>query len=446
MSVMGHAARALAAALMCAGVVGARAAAAAPFLPGDVFTSINYGRVQHWNGDGVLLDTLDAGGSSFWAIALAGCAFDAAGNLYAGWNNKEVRRMSGPLDPHVITPWGIRGVEPSLIEFDQAGNAYVSAGRFIIRHNALGSPDGAFVLEGNLVVGLDLAPDDCTLFYTALLDAAVHRFDVCRNEALPDFSSKTTTPAVELALTVRLLGDGGALLTTGADIVRLDAGGRMVQSYDAPDTDGWMPLGLDPNGSSFWAGDAYSGRFYRFDIGSGVVERGPFETGAGHSLGRDFTALCVFGAESPTPSWTTTIATSTTTTTLSGATANRVPDCSTAVADQLRRRKGGRLVPVRIRGVTDPEGTRVRVHVTAVREDGPVTRAACPGPRVVGKRIAWLRTARAGEGNERTYRLWFRAKDRRGGVCRGSLQVCVPAPGRPACIASARVESASPCP
>jgi hypothetical protein len=423
-------------------------AAAAPFLPGDVFTSINYGRVQHWSGEGELLETLDAGGSSYFSVAIAGCTFDAAGNLFFAWNNRAVRRVSGPADPHEITPWGIAdGTEPTTVEFDHAGNAYVSMGRYVLRYNEAASPDGAFVVD-QMIVSIDLAPDDCTMLYTRLIDATVYRRDVCRNEPLPAFASRDTATSdeLELALTVRLLGDGSALVTTGKNIVRLDAGGHVIQSYDVPGEDSWMPLGLDPNGSSFWAGDANSGRFYRFDIGSGAVERGPLDTGAGHSLGRDFTGICVFGADSAVPSWTTTttVATSSSTTTMPAPSANPAPDCSTATAELLRRRRRSRrLAPVRIRGIVDPDGDRVRVRVTAARVDGSVG-DACPAARGAGKRIAWLRTAAAD--GERVYRLSFRARDRHGAACRGSLQVCVPPPGRVACRESAGISPASPCP
>src|SRR3989344_3514419 len=71
------------------------------------------------------------------------------------------------------------------------------------------------------------------------------------------------------------------------DIQRYDAAG--VQTYDVAGEDGWFALNLDPNGTSFWAGDFGTNNFYRFGIASGLVEVGPIASG-GSLFG-----LCVKG-------------------------------------------------------------------------------------------------------------------------------------------------------
>src|SRR5207249_2252908 len=82
------------------------------------------------------------------------------------------------------------------------------------------------------------------------------------------------------------------------DIKRVSSAGTVVQTYDASGEDDWEALTLDPNGASFWAGDASSHHFYRFNINTGAREVGPLT--AGSSLG----GICVdggFSAAQPQP-------------------------------------------------------------------------------------------------------------------------------------------------
>jgi hypothetical protein len=57
---------------------------------------------------------------------------------------------------------------------------------------------------------------------------------------------------------VRILTDGrgDVLVADKKNIKRVKAGGSVVKTYDASGQDDWEALSLDPNGSSFWAGDA----------------------------------------------------------------------------------------------------------------------------------------------------------------------------------------------
>jgi hypothetical protein len=89
-----------------------------------------------------------------------------------------------------------------------------------------------------------------------------------------------------------------------------------------------------------------------------------------------------------------------------------------------------RMVPVGILGVTDPDGDPIRIVVTGVTQDEPISRigrgAACRDASIAGGQ-ARLRAERAGGGNGRVYRISVRAEDGRGGACEGSVAVCVPA-------------------
>ena len=144
------------------------------------------------------------------------------------------------------------------------------------------------------------------MFYTSQ-GRRILRYDIGADVQLPDFAALSGAVPPFDALALRLLppGDGssGLLLTDLADIKRLSGAAAVVQTYDAPGEDGWTALDLDPNGTSFWAGGAFSGNVYRFNITTGAIEIGPIHacSGGGQCLG----GLCVRKAAvlsvSPTP-------------------------------------------------------------------------------------------------------------------------------------------------
>ncbi|HEX7180397.1 MAG TPA: SBBP repeat-containing protein [Thermoanaerobaculia bacterium] len=111
---------------------------------------------------------------------------------------------------------------------------------------------------------------------------------------------------------------------------------------------------------------------------------------------------------------------------------NRPPDCSAAFASPARLwPPNGNLVPVSIRGVTNPDGDPVTLAVTAVRQDEPLTRRGSPDATGLGSATARLRASRQGGRDGRVYHLAFEANDGQGGTCTGRVTVCVPHDQRP---------------
>ena len=100
-------------------------------------------------------------------------------------------------------------------------------------------------------------------------------FDVCTNTQGPDFA--TGLPG-SIAYAHRILPDAGELVADTESIVRLDAGGSVVQTYDIPGEDSWFALNLDPDGTSFWSADFLTSNVYHFDIATGLM-LGSFSTG-----------------------------------------------------------------------------------------------------------------------------------------------------------------------
>ncbi|HWN43870.1 MAG TPA: hypothetical protein VNW71_16720 [Thermoanaerobaculia bacterium] len=130
-----------------------------------------------------------------------------------------------------------------------------------------------------------------------------------------------------------------------------------------------------------------------------------------------------------------------------GAT-NQAPDCSAATADPaLIWPPNGKMVPVFVTGVTDPDGDPVTVRITAIHQDEPLA-GNDPDATGLGTAIATVRASRSGAGDGRAYRLKFQATDPAGLTCNGEVMVCVPHSKKSAACGDGgtTVESTSPRP
>lgn len=258
------------------------------FAPGDLVVSFEAGPVQWRNPDGALKGVLQ----NQILGPMEGMRFDAAGNLYvAHWCGDQFCRTG-----NTIERFNTNGVSqgsfgsgyncnPHAIAFDAAGNAYV--GQADCTGNVL-----QFAASGDLVAAysvapenrgsfwIDLAPDNCTLFYTSW-GPNVKRFNVCTNTQLADFN-QVPLPGGETH-GLRILPDGGVLVSSGAVIARLDAAGALVQTYTLPTGEAQYWAGLDLVGDgTFWAANYYASLWfdanvYRFDLATGAI-RGRFNT------------------------------------------------------------------------------------------------------------------------------------------------------------------------
>lgn len=158
---------------------------------------------------------------------------------------------------------------PAGISFDRTGNAYIVAGARITKLSPSGTPIASFVVPYEppaIVRGLDLASDQCTMFYTAG-GKRVFRYDVCNGMPLPDLSSDV--PGDYGPNKLRILPDGGVLVTNERTVLRLSESGEVTQVYDLSGEDGWRAIALDVDHTSFWAtsGD----EAFKFDIESGAL-------------------------------------------------------------------------------------------------------------------------------------------------------------------------------
>ncbi len=229
-----------------------------------LFVGIGGGQVARFSRSGNPQPALNSnqGGS------ITGMAFDAVENLYStDFTADTVSRFSGNG-----TPMGTFGsgynCKPESMVFDQAGNAYVGqtgCSHALLKFDAYGNLEAAYSVtteqEGS--DWIDLAPDQCTIYYTSQ-GASVLRYNVCTKQQLSPFATGLNT-----ALAVKILPDGSVLVADKQDIVRFDSAGRKIMTYNASGESCWVGLALDSDNASFWATDYCSSDVVQFNINSG---------------------------------------------------------------------------------------------------------------------------------------------------------------------------------
>ena len=137
---------------------------------------------------------------------------------------------------------------------------------------------------------IDLASDQCTFDYTTETNV-IYRYNKCTSTQESNFNAVPFAGA--RAFQVRILPDGGALVADTNSVLRLDANGNVTEVYACtaadqsalesvyptanvvaplPDCGGSLfSLAIDPSGTSFWAGDSYSGNIWQIDLSSGQL-------------------------------------------------------------------------------------------------------------------------------------------------------------------------------
>lgn len=249
----------------------APSAAAADFDRGDVLASVGTpSAIARFAPDGTpkgeLADSAGAGPLCFDAsgehlIAPGAGLYDSAGSLLASdWATVDL---------------------PGACVVDKAGNVFVGGGpssggeiggRAVIRRFDLtGHPLGSYDVDasgfayGRAVTGIDLAPDQCTIYYDLDGGDEIKRYDVCTATQGEPFG--TAGPVCDH---LRVRPGGDVVVTCDTYGTLLDPAGAVVHDFGNPvlgSTASRFAV-LDPDGSSFWMG-SYQGLLTRFDIVSG---------------------------------------------------------------------------------------------------------------------------------------------------------------------------------
>ena len=231
---------------------------AKPFVKGDVFAAVGNGLVYHYSSDGTFIESLNTGCGGY----TTGMAFDSNGNLYVtcfSASKVAVFDKNGTL----IGTFGSGNLVPESIVFDRNGNAYVGNLNNGIREY---DPSGKFIrtIINTRVDWFDITSDNKTIYFTQE-QRDIKTVDIATGKLGLNF---TTGSAVH-AYALRILPDGGVLLADTNNVKRYDNTGKIIQTYSVPNEYSWFSLNLDSDGTSFWSGDYYTGKVYKFDISTG---------------------------------------------------------------------------------------------------------------------------------------------------------------------------------
>jgi len=249
---------------------------AAGFSSGDILVSLTNGGVQIRAADGTLKTTLDAGITG----QAKGMTVTSSGDLLVSyWSSADMSSGNAVLRFHSDgTLAGAFGsgysCNPSGIVIDNSGNVYVgqagcsgdilkfdSAGNLLQAYNVATEAGGAR--------WLDLDATGCVLFYTST-GLNISRYNVCTNTQLSNFNAAPFATG-SAALGLRVLPDGGVIVSTTTQLVRLDSNGNVVSVYDAVGENAFATVFLDKVGHSFWTGSYGTGNVYQFDIQTGAI-------------------------------------------------------------------------------------------------------------------------------------------------------------------------------
>jgi hypothetical protein len=245
---------------------------------GDVFAGVGGGKVNHYGPTGTLKEVLDTTtGPTSPPGNETGMCFDSTGQLYAtNYDAVDMAKFNNlgglttyPFGPDFLYP-------PETCVVDQAGdNVYVGTAElndelFKLDTNGNQLNDFFLVRDQGGVNWIDLKPNDaCQIYYTSE-GTLVKRFNVCTNTQLSDFASGLP-PGNSGCFGLQIRTNGEVLVACDQAIVRLNASGSIVQSYNPGSAADFFAIALDPDGVSFWAAAYTNGHIYKVNIASGTV-------------------------------------------------------------------------------------------------------------------------------------------------------------------------------
>jgi hypothetical protein len=241
---------------------------------GQVFASIGNSNVNVYDPtSGNLLNTLNDGTGELFT---AGSAFDANDNFYVADDlNGDISEYnsSGALKPLFAS--GLSN--PLSLAFDSSGNLYVGQQTtpYIAEFNSSGvrQPDiGPLATELYGDDWIALAADQCTIYYTSE-GTDVEAYNKCTNTQLPDLNQVPFTGAN--AFELQVMPNGNVMVADSDSVIELNPDGSVDQTYSCANLPGCggqlFAVSLDPDGTSFWTGDSYTGNIWQVDIATGDV-------------------------------------------------------------------------------------------------------------------------------------------------------------------------------
>ena len=300
-------------------------AASAP-ARGDVLLSIGGGKIEEHTPSGTLVQTLD---STTGTNENDGMCFDSAGDLYStnGFSYGSVAKFDANgnlVNKDFVTPAETNNGHPESCVVDSSGNVYVglpdSSPTAIQEYSSAGALLHTFdvTAQDRGSDWLDLATDQCTLYYTSEGDT-IFRFNACTNTQLAPFATGLPGPCYAH----RLLADASVLVACTSSIVHLSSTGTVLNTFTLAqlgDTGNFLfAMNIDPDGTTFWTADYTTGQVIHAKIADGTVVGGFTHTAGSGPFG----GLAVVGeltASQPTTTTTTAPPTTAAPTTAAAAT------------------------------------------------------------------------------------------------------------------------------
>jgi hypothetical protein len=262
----------IAAVLAAVLTVGAQAATAEGFERGDVLASV---------GNPSVIARFAPDGTPKGALAQS----DGAGPLCFDRSSEHLvapgTGLYNSTGTRLASAWA--SVSPrGDCSIDKAGNVYLAGapstgnnvtGRGTIRKFDLtGHPLGTYAVDATGfayirdVTNVDVAPDQCTLYYELGGGEDIMRYDVCTHTQLPGFGS-----AGLACDQLRVRNNGQVTVTCDTGGALLNTSGTGIVNFanpNAPLNDNLRFAALDADGQSFWMG-TLAGLLARYDIESG---------------------------------------------------------------------------------------------------------------------------------------------------------------------------------
>ena len=243
-------------------------APAASFQRGDVLASVG-GSINVYTPDGTLVATFASGTGAgsvcldpngHYLVALGVGLFDNTGSTVPShWNTLTSTYGECAVDGSGNVYVG-QGPSGGDLEHGFTGTVrkYDIWGNLLHTYTVATSPDAADTYNAP---NLDLAPDECTLYYGDEGGSAIHRYNVCTNTQLTNLGTNSFGIRDQL----RVLPDWRVAVTMDAGALLFDSSGTLLQTWDSFGGCGASacPLlrynALDPDGHTFWIGGVTPG-------------------------------------------------------------------------------------------------------------------------------------------------------------------------------------------
>ena len=282
------------AALVVLLIVSAAAAQTGDYKPGYLFVSVGGGIIRAFDSSGNQIGELDTQTDS----SEIGDMCFGPGVMYSmNFSDQSISKFDG-AGKLVESRWAtIPGAIESCV-FDKDGNLYVGedgdSGGVLVKVSPSGQVEQTFAPEtdNSGVDQIDLAEDQCTLYYTSE-GSGIRRYDVCRDQQLSDFATGIGNNCYGL----RIRPNGEVLVACDVTVYRVRQDGTVIQSYSpegvTTSVGGLFALNLDNDDKHFFTATYQEGRVWRVDIDSGEGTQTPYlqTTIAGDSIG----GLAIFG-------------------------------------------------------------------------------------------------------------------------------------------------------